>query len=195
MLTIEGFNIFGPNWQDFSICSYLRTVSHFQTTSQSDSTQIIWYVIGHHTGITSTLTEKILQIREYRFLTICYESTVDWKPHSDYLRCSPRFHNHPRYDCVIVSTVDRIFFAQLIFVFSCAIDNSDMTHSIALIHPFDTLTSTRNQLDNSLHLIRLQKRSPTLSEFISVQSIIRGALIMEDIDNPGNALIIDTVDP
>jgi hypothetical protein len=117
---------------------------------------------------------------------------ITWKLESDYLRCSPKFHNRPRYDCVIVATLDRIFFGQLIFVFSCAMNN--VTYPIALIHPFDVPMGPRRQSDQDLGLIRLRRARPPASEFISVDSIIRGALIADDFDNPNDVFVIDLVD-
>ncbi|KAG1864088.1 hypothetical protein C8R48DRAFT_672801 [Suillus tomentosus] len=45
------------------------------------------------------------KIIEFQFLKVNYESLVDFCQAMDYLHCSPRFHNLPQYDCVIVNTV------------------------------------------------------------------------------------------
>ncbi|KAG1879905.1 hypothetical protein F4604DRAFT_1880040 [Suillus subluteus] len=52
-----------------------------------------------------------------------YESLVDFHQTTDYLHCSPSFHNLPRYD-------SGVFFARLIFLFTCIIN--DTSYLIAL---------------------------------------------------------------
>jgi hypothetical protein len=103
------------------------------------------------------------------------------------------FHNHPRYDGVIVSAVDRIFFGRLIFVFSCVLDTPDTPYSIALIHPFQMMADT-SQRDKDLGLVRLKRAPPAASEFVFVKSIVRGALIADDFENPDKAWVIDIID-
>jgi len=139
-------------------------------------------------------TLRTLQVKEYCFLKANYESMVDWKLATDYLRCSPKFHNHPRYDCVIISTTEKIIFGQLIFVFTCTLDGSDASYPIALIHLFNVPTGPPPQLDRDLGFLRLKKASPNACEFISIHSIIRGALLAEDFANPGDFLVIDILD-
>lgn len=104
------------------------------------------------------------------------------------------FHNHPRYDCVIIQTVDKIIFGQLIYVFSCSIQGADELYPTALIHPFVTPTGARRQSDSDFGLIQLRKAPPTSSEIFSVRSIIRGALVVEDSKRPGDVLVVDIID-
>ncbi|KAG2747242.1 hypothetical protein P692DRAFT_201867126 [Suillus brevipes Sb2] len=77
-------------------------------------------------------------VTEYRFLRVNYESLVDWKQNTDYLRCSPQFFNTPRYDCVFIRTQNSIILGHLVFLFQCAIGNG--LFPLALIHPFDAPT-------------------------------------------------------
>ncbi|KAG1907618.1 uncharacterized protein F5891DRAFT_938880, partial [Suillus fuscotomentosus] len=62
-------------------------------------------------------------ITECRFLRVNYESLVDWRQYTDYLRCNPQFFNAPRFDCVIIWTNDNIILGCLAFLFECAVGN------------------------------------------------------------------------
>jgi len=104
------------------------------------------------------------------------------------------FHHRPRYDCILIATPHKNIFAQLIFVFTCTLDSSGVTYPVALVHPFDAPNGLPSQLDRDLGFIRLRRARPMACEFISVQSIIRGALIAEDFGNPGDFLVIDVID-
>jgi hypothetical protein len=134
-----------------------------------------------------------IQITEYQFLKVHYESTVTWKLMSDYLRCSPQFHNHPRYDHVLIRTTDKFIFAQLIYIFSSVV--GDATYPLALIQPLDSPTGARRLKDKDLGFFRLRARPRASSEFIYVRSIVRGALVARDFEKPGDFLVIDLVDP
>ncbi|KAG1856136.1 hypothetical protein F4604DRAFT_1883164 [Suillus subluteus] len=106
------------------------------------------------------------EVIEFRFLKVNYESLVDFRQTMDYLHCSPRFHNLLRYDCVIVNTTTGVLFAQLLFLFTCNVD--DTSYPIALVRPYD---------------------AP-----IGRQSIIRGVALAPNPTIPGDFLIMDTVD-
>ncbi|EGO19929.1 hypothetical protein SERLADRAFT_373989 [Serpula lacrymans var. lacrymans S7.9] len=132
------------------------------------------------------------KITEYRFLKVNYESFVDWRQYTDYLRCSPKFYNHPRYDCVLLQTTNGAIFARLVFVFTCSIDNA--TYLLALVQPYDAPTGQRRCKDKDLQLWRLHSKLRSATEIVPVQSIIRGAALAQDYDNPGDFFVIDTID-
>ncbi|KAG1838862.1 hypothetical protein DFJ58DRAFT_718667 [Suillus subalutaceus] len=110
------------------------------------------------------------KITECRFLKVNYESLVDWRQHTDFLHCNPKFFGAPRFDCVFVQTTDKIIFGRLLFVFGCTLENT--AFSLALIHPFDTPTGVRIRKDKHLSIF--------CAEFFSVRSIIRGAFLVLD---------------
>jgi hypothetical protein len=68
---------------------------------------------------------------EFHFIKAQYESKVTWKTDTDYIRCSPKYHNYPRYDCVLLNTSNGPVFAQLVLVFVVVVDGKD--YSIALV--------------------------------------------------------------
>ncbi|KAL0056873.1 hypothetical protein AAF712_016513 [Marasmius tenuissimus] len=139
------------------------------------------------------------QILPYQFLKVGYESTETWRLVTDYLRCNPSFNGKPRYDFVLFDTPSGPTFAQLCYVFKCFItsDGGDVTeYPIALVQGY-TVVQQRPRMDKELGLLRLRKQSKT--EFISVRSIIRGALVIGamESENPNTWLdvfVIDVVD-
>lgn len=132
-------------------------------------------------------------ISEYRFLKVDYTSVVSWMPKTDYLRCNPSFYGQPRYDCVMVN-VDggKVMFARLVFMFTCTFQES--VEPLALIQAFDAPTGTRSRKDRELGLYRVRARPRQQSEFIPLQSIIRGALLCQAGDEPDEFLVFDVAD-
>lgn len=133
-----------------------------------------------------------MQVTEHRFVKVNYESIVDWRTATDYLRCSPSFHNFPRYDCVILQTQAGVIFGRLLMLFTCVVDGQ--THPVALVHPYDALVGQRSLKDKHFQFWRVRQRPRISSEFFSVHSIIRGAALAEDHSIQGDYLVIDTID-
>ncbi|SJL14897.1 uncharacterized protein ARMOST_18373 [Armillaria ostoyae] len=138
------------------------------------------------------------EIQLYGLLKVNYENTVDWNMCTDYLRCSPDFYNHPRYDCVIVEGSEGPFFAQIIMLFSCVV--SGKSFPLALVHSFDEPVGASNaKLDKDLGFYRVRARKRTQSMFISIYVIICGALLVKDYrfnspDGMKEYLVVDSVD-
>ncbi|KAG0707969.1 hypothetical protein DFH29DRAFT_979579 [Suillus ampliporus] len=83
--------------------------------------------------------DSVENITEFRFLKVNYESMVDWRQHTDYLRCSPQFFGAPRFNCVFIQmTPKKVIFGRLLFVFECTVGKH--TFPLALMHPFDAPT-------------------------------------------------------
>ncbi|THH10264.1 hypothetical protein EW146_g8426 [Bondarzewia mesenterica] len=133
--------------------------------------------------------------KEYRFLKVKYESMIDWQETVDYLHCSPKFYGSERRDCVLVNTVDGLIFARLLFIFTCIA--GDISYPIALIHPLDAPTGLPRQKDKDLGFIQVRAKARESSEFISVRSIVHGALLVDNFERQdhGKLLVIDVVDP
>ncbi|KAG1731406.1 hypothetical protein EDB19DRAFT_2008263 [Suillus lakei] len=131
-------------------------------------------------------------VTKHRFVKVNFESIVDWRTTTDYLRCSPSFHNFPRYDCVILQTQAGVIFGRLLMLFTCVVDGQ--THPVALVHPYDAPVGQRSLKDKHFQFWRVRQRPRISSEFFSVHSIIRGAALVEDHSIPGDYLVIDTID-
>ncbi|KIK83022.1 hypothetical protein PAXRUDRAFT_153339 [Paxillus rubicundulus Ve08.2h10] len=108
------------------------------------------------------------EIIEHHFLHVNFESLVDWKLHTDYLRCSPSFYNAPRHDYVIVDSNNGPFFACLMLSFTCQ--------------------------DEHLGFWRTHAQPWSGSIFISCWSIIHGVMVVLDFDDVGDYLVVDGVD-
>ncbi|KAF8072161.1 hypothetical protein FPV67DRAFT_1667598 [Lyophyllum atratum] len=138
-------------------------------------------------------------LTEYRFIKADFESQVDWRAYTDYLRCSPSFHHAPRYDCVLIHSKPNNYFARLIFVFTYNVPSPhDDTRShvpipMALVQPFATMKDIKKK-DVELRLLRLKEDSRKASIVIPARSIIRGAYIVHDNETDRGGMVIDTVD-
>ncbi|KAG2356754.1 hypothetical protein BDR07DRAFT_1453323 [Suillus spraguei] len=131
------------------------------------------------------------KITEFRFLKVNYESMVDWRQHTDYLRCSPQFFGAPRFDCIFIHmTPTKVIFGRLLFLFECTVGKH--TFPLALVHPYDAPTGICLRKDKNFNLFRVRARTRAQSQFFSVRSIIRGALLVPD--GPSDYLVVDTVD-
>lgn len=131
------------------------------------------------------------KITEFWFLKVNYESLVDFCQTTDYLCCSLSFHNLPRYDCVIVNTTTGVFFAWLLFLFTCDINNTP--YPIALVCPYDAPVGRHLQKDKHLKFWHVRSREMD-SEFILAESIIQGVALTPDPTTVGDFLVMDTVD-
>ena len=119
---------------------------------------------------------------------------MTWRLVEDYLRCTPNFgkNQQPRHDCVIVRTQNNPIFACLVFAFSFQVE--DQQHLFALIHAYDAPTGMLRRKDKDLGLIRVRARPRKNAEFISVQSIIRGAYIVPMFESVDEYHVVDIVD-
>jgi hypothetical protein len=84
-------------------------------------------------------------------------------------------------------------FAQLLLLFACTVDKT--VYHIALIHPFDAHTGPLRRKDKDLNFYRVREKNQNSSEFVSVNSIIRGALLVDDSGKAGDKLVVDIIDP
>ncbi|KAJ7708057.1 hypothetical protein B0H17DRAFT_1156021 [Mycena rosella] len=87
---------------------------------------------------------------------------------------------------------NKLFFAQLISLFSCMVE--DKSHAIALVLPLDAPTGRLSRKDKVLRFHRVHAQPRKNSEFISVHSIIRGALLAPDSDKPDEYIVVDILD-
>ncbi|KAJ6623311.1 hypothetical protein B0H10DRAFT_2162561 [Mycena sp. CBHHK59/15] len=132
------------------------------------------------------------EIIPHQFLKVFFQSLDNWADGSDYLRCNPNFHNHSRYDVAIVNTTTGSIFVQLICIFTCKVE--DKVHPFAYVQPLDAGTGQLLTKDKALHFHRVCAKPRQKSEFISVHTIIQGALLAPDFDKSGGFLVIDMVD-
>jgi hypothetical protein len=70
----------------------------------------------------------------------------------------------------------------------------EQTLDLALVQSMDSPLGTRRTVDRDLRFTRLRARPAALSEFISIHSIIRGALLVPDYDSDTDFFVVDYVD-
>ena len=113
------------------------------------------------------------------------------------LRCSPKFYNQERRDCIVYQAGNRHLFGRLLFVFTCAA--GDTTYPIALIEPYDAsldgarLSNAMRKKDHDLNFYRVRTRNRRTA-FISLDSVIRGAMLVPDWEKEGDFLVHDLID-
>lgn len=123
-------------------------------------------------------------------MKVQYESAVTWCTLTDYLRCNPNFHGHPRYDGVILDTGNSsVIFGKLLHIFICQVGQS--LEPIALVWPLDAPTGVRLRKDKHLGLYRVRAKPRAQAEFFSLRSLIWGAVLVEDLDRYGNFFVMD----
>ncbi|KAF8257057.1 hypothetical protein EI94DRAFT_1842699 [Lactarius quietus] len=131
-----------------------------------------------------------LKITEYQSMKVCYESMVDSQQYLDYLHCSPKFHHVERHDFVIVKTTTSFIFAKLLFIFTCSFAGN--CFPICLVLPLDKPIGKPTLKDQDLRLHHVRASSSTKKFF--VQSIVRGAPLVQDFDRVGDYFVMDVAD-
>jgi hypothetical protein len=116
---------------------------------------------------------------------------VDWKLATDLLRCNKSFHGNERHDHVIVQLEDGCFFARLLHLFEVTV--GELSHSLAYVESYCRPSGSMKHKDKDLGLYRLQLKAKQY-EIISVESVVRGALLVPDSANPEQYLVVDTID-
>lgn len=122
-----------------------------------------------------------------------YSCSADWNIKTNYLRCNPSFHGNPRYDCVLINSNPNPYFARIISLFTCQVGGHD--YPLALILPFSSVYMHRNRRrkDIDFELLRLRENFRKDHEIVSINTFIRGAVIVES-GEPPNSLGFDSQD-
>jgi hypothetical protein len=134
---------------------------------------------------------NISKIVEFQYLEVNYESMVDWKLTTDRLRCNKSFHGSERHDHVIVQLEHGHFFAHLLHLFEVTVGTQ--SHALAYIKSYCRPSGSIRRKDKDLGQYRVQLKAKQY-EIISLESIVRGALLVPDPDNPEEYLVVDTID-
>ena len=127
-------------------------------------------------------------------MSVKYESRVTWEVDTNRLRCNPIFHGLPRYDAVVFNTHQGQVFAKLVYMFACKYN--DKYYGIAYVQALDAPIGSRGRKKEAdLGLYRLRARARNNCEFIAVETITRGALVVENPDQSNEYFVVDTTDP
>ncbi|KAJ7798068.1 hypothetical protein B0H14DRAFT_2389063, partial [Mycena olivaceomarginata] len=104
------------------------------------------------------------EIIPYQFLKVSFK----------FLRCNPSFHNLAQYNAALVKTTQ--------------------AHPFALVQALDVGIHQRYTKDQLLSLYCVRQCEREKCEFISVHSIICGALLVPNFEIKGDHLVVDIVD-
>lgn len=184
--------------QDTAFSSFrTRLVTFLRSELGRDDIQLLGQEKVRLLIVSHAVMLRIIQaIIEYQFLKVHFESCIDWRTDTDYLRCTPKFHGHARYDHAIIKINEHdTTFAQILFIFKCTV--LEQEYSIALVQPFDEPIPTRERprKDRDLEFLRIRARSRKQSRFIFVGSMIRGSLLVDARgSNANDRLVVDTLD-
>ncbi|KAG2057487.1 hypothetical protein BDR06DRAFT_980881 [Suillus hirtellus] len=148
---------------------------------------------GHHLERWLSIPANF-QIQEHRYLKVNYESSVDWRQTTDYLRCNPHFHGHPRYDCTLMQlTQDTSIFVQLIFMFKCQLPDVG-SFELALVQPFTAgVIGAPHRIDCDFQLTCIKAVSRASSIFVPLHSFIHSALLYPDPAHQDKFIVIDHI--
>lgn len=134
---------------------------------------------------------NVWQIMEFHYLRVTYKSMVDWQDVIDILRCNDSFYGQPRYDHVIVATENGSFFAQLLCLFQLQVETH--SHSLALVRVYGRPPGSTRRKDRDLGLYRVRVKGSPYA-IVTIESIVRGALLVKDVDIPDECFVVDTID-
>ncbi|KAG0695437.1 hypothetical protein DFH29DRAFT_776432, partial [Suillus ampliporus] len=136
-----------------------------------------------------------LQIQEHRYLKVNYESTVDRKQTTNYLRCNPHFHGHPCYDCALIQLMQGVsVFVRLVFMFKCQLPNVG-SFEFALVQPFTAgVVGAPRRIDCDFQLTCIKAVPRASSIFVPLSSFIRSALLYPDPVHQDEFIVIDHID-
>ncbi|KAF9470067.1 hypothetical protein BDN70DRAFT_902412, partial [Pholiota conissans] len=135
----------------------------------------------------------------YQYIKLSYESVINWQITTDILRTNECFHNRPRYDFVLLQASKKDFiFAQLLYTFGVTFN--ECIYQMALILPMDKpIVQSKNlfhKLDIDLRFKRLRSRPRSGTAVIGLDSLIRGAVLIEayGCKNNDEFIVMDVVD-
>ncbi|KAJ7358239.1 hypothetical protein DFH08DRAFT_802080 [Mycena albidolilacea] len=80
-------------------------------------------------------SEDTVMVQSFRAVQIEFQPTVNWSLQRDILRCNPKFHGRPRYDCFLYNTESELLsFAFLIGLLCCTIPGGPKFDLVFVCH-------------------------------------------------------------
>lgn len=128
-------------------------------------------------------------------LEVSFESQVHWYTDRNLLRASSNFHGKPRFDSVMVDTVDGPAFAQLVFLFTLKVSVNIGTVQLGLVRYYQPVPrESCPRYDTPVGFKRFKLCSAAASSIISLESVVHG-VYMAPIDNTdGHYFLNDLID-
>ena len=120
--------------------------------------------------IVTVLLLQFSQVQSFKCVKILYQSMEDWTEGRDILRCNPDFHNHERYDCVIINDDSpATTVIRLRSLLRCQLSSGKVI-DMALVHTFKWKPDT---MWNNCQIYTEAKDS----SFVLMDYVVRGALL------------------
>ncbi|KII85171.1 hypothetical protein PLICRDRAFT_57110 [Plicaturopsis crispa FD-325 SS-3] len=135
-----------------------------------------------------------IKIRPYKCLYLKYQSLEDWSEARDIMRCSSRFHQRERRDCVLVNTEGSdLTCARLCGLFACYLP-SGRTCDVALVQYFKS-TKWRPRTEWAGCRV-YEEKAISRTEFVMLRFLVRGVHMIPAFDSlkPPIHYLNDTVD-
>ncbi|KIK35236.1 hypothetical protein CY34DRAFT_17146 [Suillus luteus UH-Slu-Lm8-n1] len=173
--------------QDTAFQGFRRKFSNFVNISLP--------TYGFH--LTRWITIPIdFQIREYRYLRLNYESTVNWKQSTDHLRSNSSFHGSPCFDCAFIQlSAEKKVFVKIILMFQCEVPDVVGTFQFALVQPYTAgIPGGARRINKDLRLNRVKAVPRGDSIFVPLKSFIRGAVLARDPEHRDEFLVVEHID-
>jgi hypothetical protein len=134
----------------------------------------------------------IWQVKQFKNVSLKFQSLEDWTEGQDIMRCNASFHGEPRFDCVIIhDDAPDLSVARLCDLFRCSLP-SGKEIDLALVRRFScsrwkpkTVWSGCRVLDEDME-----------SSLVSMDYVLRGALVcpVSQHEDEKTHYFIDTVD-
>ncbi|KAJ3522988.1 hypothetical protein NM688_g8795 [Phlebia brevispora] len=127
--------------------------------------------LPHGQGVKLSRSHEITECHSIKLL---FESKVNWRDQQQILHVADDFYGSRRRDSVLVRSDNGTFFvANLEFVFTCKLENSDEVYPLALIHPLDAPIGSPRRKDRALELIRLRATKREKSQLVRSQECLK----------------------
>ncbi|KAK0464022.1 hypothetical protein IW261DRAFT_1575532 [Armillaria novae-zelandiae] len=190
MAEVKAQAVDNSNFHEFQTCLSTHMKKHFESHPEE---------LPSDNGIPAEFAsfECQDQISSYRMVKVNYSSIIDWCFMTDILQCSPNFHSHPHYNFVLLKTDQGPMFAQLVLVFECVIHGT--TYPLMLVRLFSEAVGPMTWKDRDLGFYRVRTKIDSKPFIVSIYSVIRGALLIEDMTNQGgwpvkDYFVVDMID-
>lgn len=135
----------------------------------------------------------MLQVQQYKFVSLKYQSRVDWTEMGDLMRCNPGFHARDRFDCVVIhDDAPGITCARLAGLFRCWLPSGNV-FDLALVHGFIPSQWKPRTLWKGCRVLDEEEST----YIVQMDYVLRGALLgpVSEQDGEKTHYFIDTVDP
>lgn len=135
----------------------------------------------------------ISKVQRYKCVVLKYQSVEDWTEGTDIMRCNPKFHGRPRYDCVIIhDDAPGLSVARLCDLFQCWLPSGKVI-DLALVRRFSGSKWKPRTVWDGCRV--LDEKSD--SSLVQMDYLLRGALVcpVSERAREISHYFIDSIDP